>query len=128
PEPAPELPTSVPTPPFEPEPGSKQQVRSWPPADDALIWRPVEHGFLPRPRGAPLSYHAVTRPDPERPYVEAELVEFDMRYLELGIRAGYMEPKPETGPPEGGHVPEDPLVYQRIVATMNGGFQSVHGQ
>lgn len=128
PEPAPELPTSVPTPPFEPEPGSKQQVRSWPPADDALIWRPVEHGFLPRPRGAPLSYHAVTRPDPERPYVEAELVEFDMRYLELGIRAGYMEPKPETGPPEGGHVPEDPLAYQRIVATMNGGFQSVHGQ
>lgn len=128
PERAPEPPPLAPSQPPEPRSGAKREVRSWPPSDDSLAWRSVDHGFLPRPAGTPLSFHAVTRPDPERPYVEAELVEFDMRYLELGIRAGYMEPKPETGPPEGGHVPEDPAIYQRIVATMNGGFQSIHGQ
>lgn len=126
--PAPPLPKSPPPPFPAAEPSAERSVRSWPPEDESLAWLPVEHTFLPRPGGTPLSFHAVTRPDPERPYVDAEVVEFDMRYLELGIRAGYMEPKPETGPPEGGHVPEDPEIFGRIVATMNGGFQSIHGQ
>lgn len=110
----------------DPPPGEKRS--SWPPADPDLDWQPIQHAFLPRPGGTALAERARVHPDEARPYVETELVEFDMRYLELGIRGGYMEPRPETGAPEGGHVPDDPDTFRRIVATLNGGFQSSHGK
>lgn len=104
------------------------QISAFPPEATTLDWRRVDHDFLPRIGGGAPFAIAHVLPDPARPYVRAELVAMDMRYLELGIRAGYREPEPETGPPGSGHVPEDLRELKRIVATFNGGFQSVHGR
>jgi len=44
----------------------------------------------------------------------------DMRQLEIGMQAGYEDPKPTTGPPGEGHLPHDKEIYERVVATFNG--------
>lgn len=104
----------------------------WPPADIEQVgsaedgkWRPVRRALLPKD-DPPLFYRTSFRPDPERPYAELHLVAFDMRRLELGIGAGYEDPRPDTGPPGSGKIPED--VLPAVVATFNGAFKSVHGQ
>jgi len=51
----------------------------------------------------------------------------DMRQLELGMQAGYEDPKPTTGSPGEGHLPADPEVYGRVVGTFNGAFKTQHG-
>jgi hypothetical protein len=51
----------------------------------------------------------------------------DMRQLELGMQAGYEDPKPTTGSPGEGHLPQDPAVYSRVVGTFNGAFKTQHG-
>lgn len=107
-----------------------QATQVWPPADIATgnsdgKWQPVRSALLPQDE-SPLFYRTVLHPDPERPYAELHLVAFDMRRLELGIGAGYEDPKPDTGPPGTGFIPSE-LVSQ-VVATFNGAFKSIHGQ
>lgn len=103
----------------------------WPPADiehegatSDGKWQPVKSALLPK--DSPLFYRTVLHPDPERPYAELHLVAFDMRRLELGIGAGYEDPRPDTGPPGSGQIPTD--VVTQVVATFNGAFKSIHGQ
>jgi len=92
-------------------------------------WVPFATDLMPAALSggsAPLM-RTFVRPDPERPYVRAELVAIDTTRLDLGLRAGYEDPRPRTGPPGSGHVPDDPRVYSRIVATFNGAFKTTHG-
>ena len=117
---------------------------SWPPPTVPSIWKdpkpgegewtPVTYGFLKPMRGLPdgakppaYFYRTVIRPDPDRPYSELVLVAMDMRQLELGMQAGYEDPKPTTGSPGEGHLPADPAVYSRVVGTFNGAFKTQHG-
>ncbi len=117
---------------------------SWPPPNVPSLWkdsRPgegewtaVAYGFLKPMLGVPNGakppayfYRTVIRPDPARPYSELVLVAMDMRQLELGMQAGYEDPKPTTGLPGEGHIPQDPAVYSRVVATFNGAFKTQHG-
>ncbi len=117
---------------------------SWPPPTVPSIWKdpkpgegewtPVTYGFLKPMRGLAdgakppaYFYRTVIRPDPDRPYSELVLVAMDMRQLELGMQAGYEDPKPTTGSPGEGHIPQDPAVYSRVVGTFNGAFKTQHG-
>ncbi|HYP98573.1 MAG TPA: hypothetical protein VER96_07865 [Polyangiaceae bacterium] len=117
---------------------------SWPPPSVPSIWKdpkpgegewtPVTYGFLKPMRGLPSDvkppayfYRTVIRPDAERPYSELVLIAMDMRQLELGMQAGYEDPKPTTGSPGEGHIPQDPAVYSRVVGTFNGAFKTQHG-
>jgi len=117
---------------------------SWPPPSVPSIWKdskpgegewtPVTYGFLKPMRGLAADakppayfYRTVIRPDPERPYSELVLIAMDMRQLELGMQAGYEDPKPTTGSPGEGHIPQDPAVYKRVVGTFNGAFKTQHG-
>jgi hypothetical protein len=118
---------------------------SWPPPRVPSIWKqpksgegawePVTYPFLKPMRGLaengkkpiPYFYRTVIRPDPERPYSEVMLIAMDMRQLELGMQAGYEDPKPTTGPPGEGRLSQDPAVYERVVATFNGAFKTTHG-
>jgi hypothetical protein len=111
----------------------------WPPADLSSPWPKPEpqeghwtafgSELMPpalTQRPPPL-FQTFVRPDPERPYARATLVVIDTTRLELGLRGGYEDPRPRTGPPGSGHVPDDARVFPRIVATFNGAFKTTHG-
>ncbi|HVJ17448.1 MAG TPA: phosphodiester glycosidase family protein [Polyangiaceae bacterium] len=118
---------------------------SWPPPRVPSIWKepkanegawqPVTYPFLKPLRGlqaggpkpAPYFYRTTIRPDKERPYAEVVLIAMDMRQLEIGMQAGYEDPKPTTGPPGEGRLPQEKEVYERVVATFNGAFKTTHG-
>ncbi len=99
------------------------------------VWKPVTYGFLKPMQGLPAGtekppayfYRTNIRPDPKRPYSEVLLIALDMRQLELGMQAGFEDPKPTIGPPGDGRLPDDPKTYRRIVATFNGAFKTTHG-
>jgi len=99
------------------------------------VWKPVTYGFLKPMAGLPAGsekppayfYRTNIRPDPKRPYSEVLLIALDMRQLELGMQAGFEDPKPTIGPPGDGRLPDDPAKYRRIVATFNGAFKTTHG-
>lgn len=67
------------------------------------------------------------RPDTTRPYAKLLLVAMDLRRLSLGMEAGFEEPRPKTGPPGRGSLTDDQTTRERVVATFNGAFKSVHG-
>ncbi len=90
-----------------------------------LAWS--AHFLSEEGRREPYFYRTFLHPDATRPYAELLLVAIDTRRLELGMRAGYDDPHPETGPPGSGHIPDDPSVFSRIAATFNGAFKAVHG-
>lgn len=90
-------------------------------------WHPAGESLTLSPGEPPLFYRTLVRPDPERPYAEHHLVVMDMSRLELGLRGGYEDPRPRTGPPGSGHIPKDEASYSRIVATFNGAFKLDHG-
>ena len=124
----------------------EDEAGSWPPPRVPSIWQevkagegewvPVEAPFLkPLPGAAkgsakppPYFYKTFIRPDPKRPYSEVLFVALDMRQLELGMQAGFEDPKPLTGPPGDGRLPRDPAVLERVVATFNGAFKTTHGK
>lgn len=99
------------------------------------VWQPVTYPFLKPvaglqqggPKPAPYFYRTTIRPDKDRPYSELVLIAMDMRQLEIGMQAGYEDPKPTTGPPGEGRLPQDKAVYERVVATFNGAFKTTHG-
>jgi hypothetical protein len=99
------------------------------------VWKPVVYDFLKPMLGLPAGsekppayfYKTSIRPDPKRPYSEVLLVALDMRQLELGMQAGFEDPKPLIGPPGDGRLPDSPEKYRRIVATFNGAFKTTHG-
>ncbi len=98
-------------------------------------WHAVEYALLPKPRafpGAPAPppyfFETFIRPDPERPYSKLWLTAMDTRQLDLRMQAGYEDPKPLTGPPGDGRLPEDADLQKRVVATFNGAFKTTHGQ
>lgn len=119
---------------------------SWPPPRVPSLWEEVEPGegewepvtypflrSLPgvdESKGKPPAYFHRTfiRPDPKRPYSKVMLIAMDMRQLELGMEAGFEDPKPLTGPPGAGRLPRDKDVHDRIVATFNGAFKTTHGK
>lgn len=119
---------------------------SWPPPRIPSLWKeprpgegewaPVSYGFLKPMHGTlkehgkppPYFYRTTIHPDVERPYSRVLLVAMDMRQLELGLQAGYEDPKPTTGPPGEGRLPRDPKVYENVVATFNGAFKTTHGE
>lgn len=106
----------------------------WPPADIKLGAGFPEHdgkwtalrSKLHEQEGEPYFYRTILHSDAERPYAELHLIAFDMRRLELGMRAGYEDPKPEAGPPGSGQLPSDEST-SRVVATFNGAFKADHG-
>ena len=119
---------------------------TWPPPKIPSIWEETKAGegewepatlpFLaPLPgvdksAGKPPAYFYKTfiRPDPKRPYSEVMLIAMDMRQLELGMEAGFEDPKPLVGPNGRGRLPKDRELHQRVVATFNGAFKTTHGK
>jgi hypothetical protein len=99
------------------------------------VWKAVSYPFLkpmlglaPGAEKPPAYFYKTTiRPDAKRPYSEVLLIALDMRQLELGMQAGFEDPKPTIGPPGDGRLPDDPKQYRRIVATFNGAFKTTHG-
>ncbi|MBX3184527.1 MAG: hypothetical protein KIT72_02635 [Polyangiaceae bacterium] len=119
---------------------------SWPPPAVPSLWKetkpgegewvPVELPWLAKSESLtgskepPPSYFYKTfiRPDPKRPYAELQLIAMDMRRLELGMEAGFEDPKPLTGTPGSGRLPREPEVLKRVVGTFNGAFKTDHGK
>lgn len=67
------------------------------------------------------------RPDRERDYARVYITAWDPRRIELHMVAGTNEPMGITGERGPGLIPRDPKVMKRLVAAMNGGFQTFHG-
>ena len=65
------------------------------------------------------------RPDPQRPYVEVDLVEIDPSLLQLYMIVGTTEPRPATGLVGSGVIPAED--WPNLVAAFNGGFAAMHG-
>ncbi|MBE7484846.1 MAG: hypothetical protein HS104_33380 [Polyangiaceae bacterium] len=123
-----------------------KEGESWPPPAIPSIWKenkpgegewqPVALPFLkPMPgtdekhgKAPAYFYKTFFRPDAARPYSEVMLIAMDMRQLELGMQAGFEDPKPLTGPPGDGRLPRDKAVLDRIVGTFNGAFKTTHGR
>lgn len=105
----------------EPKPGEGE----WEPVD--LPWLKPMPGTKPGERRPAYFQQTKIRPDPKRPYAELLLIAMDMRQLELGMQAGFEDPKPLTGPPGSGRLPKDEEVTRRIVGTFNGAFKTTHG-
>ncbi|MEZ4229482.1 MAG: hypothetical protein R3B89_09970 [Polyangiaceae bacterium] len=120
---------------------------SWPPPSVPSLWKetkpgegewvPVELPWLAKSPGAKSAsgeqppayfYKTFIRPDPKRPYAELQLIAMDMRRLEIGMEAGFEDPKPLTGPPGSGRLPREPEVLKRVVGTFNGAFKTTHGK
>ncbi len=124
---------------------SKMTAGTWPPPPIPSLWKeqkpgegqwkPVDYPWLtPLPHTAAGShppayfYRTFIRPDIKRPYSEVVIVAMDMRQLQLGMQAGFEDPKPLTGPPGDGRLPRDPATQSRVVATFNGAFKTEHGK
>jgi hypothetical protein len=118
---------------------------TWPPPPVPTLWKETKAGEgewqaveLPFLRPLPGTegkdkppayfYRTFIRPDTARPYSEVMLIAMDMRQLELGMEAGFEDPKPLTGPPGGGRLPRDESITTRIVGTFNGAFKTTHGK
>ncbi len=124
---------------------SKMTTGQWPPRPIPSLWKeqkpgegqwePIRYPWLkalphttPGSHPPPYFYRTFIRPDIERPYSEVVIVAMDMRQLQLGMQAGYEDPKPLTGPPGDGRLPRDPAIESRVVATFNGAFKTEHGK
>jgi hypothetical protein len=123
----------------------EREAVEWPPGPIDSLWKEPQAGegtwkpvtlpllrrFTPGPdqKRPPAYFYTTTiRPDPKRPYAEAQVIAIDMRQLELRMQAGYEDPKPTAGPPGEGRLPHDPDVVGRVVATFNGAFKTTHGE
>lgn len=96
------------------------------------VWVAAGYGVGPerelgQGQDAPAFAKTWLRPDAKRPYSRLHLIALDMRRLSLGMEAGFEEPRPKTGPPGRGALPDDVAVRERVVATFNGAFKSIHG-
>ncbi len=115
---------------------------AWPPPAMASIWKTTEPGegewhapkvpFMRRlpvvdSAAPPAFYEAFVRPDEQRPYAHVLLVAMDTRQLDLEMEAGSEDPKPLTGGHGPGHIPRDPAIATRVVASFNGAFKTEHG-
>mgnify|MGYP005839356855 CR=1 FL=1 len=73
-----------------------------------------------------ITRHARIKPDPRRPYAEAEVIEIDPTLLAIHMVAGTMEPHSTTGLVGPGVIPQE--AWPALVASFNGGFAAMHGQ
>ncbi len=73
-----------------------------------------------------ITRRAKIKPDPQRPYAEAEVVEIDPTLLAINMVAGTMEPRATTGLVGPGVIPQE--AWPALVASFNGGFAAMHGQ
>ncbi len=69
---------------------------------------------------------ASVRPDPQRPYVDVEIIEMDPGLLQVKMIPGTIEPKPTTGLVGSGMIPQ--ADWGELVAGFNGGFAAMHGK
>ena len=113
----------------------------WPPAPlEPVIESPAVEGegsWIPvvddpfvnsYPNAPPAFYQTFIRADPERAYTRVYVTVWDPRQVQLRIQSGVREPESATGQRGSGMVPREPRVLSRLVATFNGGFQSLHGE
>jgi hypothetical protein len=110
------------------------EVVTWPPAPIASLWSQPQPGEgqwtpagpVPAQSERPAAfYRTFLRPDRNRPYAQMILIAMDMRQLQLGMQAGYEDPKPLTGPPGSGRLPQETVA--KVVAVFNGAFKTSHG-
>jgi hypothetical protein len=104
---------------------SSKSESSFPPRRVGIEWKEEKVAFWKTGGFAHSAEVIPKKGDAKSPVL---LTIFDMTRLELGMVGGYREPEPETGPPDTGHIPSDPQRFTRVVATFNGGFQSIHGK
>lgn len=113
----------------------------WPPASiEPVIQAPAVQGegaWIPvvddpfvnsYPNAPPAFFQTFLRADPERAYTRVYVTIWDPRQVQLRIQSGVHEPESATGQRGSGMVPREPRVLRRLVATFNGGFQSLHGE
>ena len=84
----------------------------------------------PTPAGVQLAHGvrrlAAVRPDPQRPYAEAEVIALDPGLLQIKMVPGTIEPQPTTGLIGTGVIPQEE--WGSLVAGFNGGFAAMHGK
>lgn len=124
-----------------PLPSAPSAGYSWPPEPIRSIWAnpdadegrwvPYSPQWLTAARPSvgsdapPPFFKTYLRPDRNRPYARLVLVAMDMRQLELGMQAGYEDPRPVAGPPGSGRLPDE--VAPHLAAVFNGAFKTSHG-
>lgn len=121
------------------EPSAFAGPAGWPPAPLSPLLHPPlrdegqwlsldEDPFVARgPDGvAPFTF-TFLRPDAQRPYVQAYVLLWDPRRLELHAVAGTDDPKSSTGQRGSGRIPRDPRVLGRLAGAFNGAFRTRHG-
>jgi hypothetical protein len=68
---------------------------------------------------------AFVEPDPARPYAQTALVRIDLRYAQLHLVAGTVEPASSLHVARPGRIPA--ADYPRLLAAFTGGFKAVNG-
>ena len=117
---------------------SHKKIEGWPPPPLRPMlrktlpgegkWSEVKGPFVRGKKDEPgLFAMSFVRPDAERLFARVYFVAWDPRRVELRMVAGTREPRSSTGFRGTGMIPRRPEVLRRLVATFNGGFQSIHG-
>jgi TolB protein len=84
----------------------------------------------PAPTGQPIARGIArmksVKPDLQRPFAEADVIELDPTLLQLKMIAGTTEPRSTTGLVGTGIIPQ--ADWGALVGAFNGGFAAMHGQ
>lgn len=81
----------------------------------------------PGPSALPPVAKAFIRPDSDRPYALATLLQFDLQVTQLHMVAGIQQPGASRGAPGTGVIPVVDQLGTRLLAAFNGGFKYADG-
>ena len=95
------------------------------PLPDEGHWKPVSLNSFPNQTVAVQTF---VRPDPDRSFAYATLIEMDMSKLVLSSVGGTQEPGGKVGVHGAGKIPSEVRASGKLVAAFDGGFQYSDGQ
>lgn len=91
------------------------------------IWYPQEQAPAPY-NYLPLDAKGFIRPDPTHPYAIVTMLQFDMRFINLHMVAGTVEPGGSLNHTGPGVIPAADQQSNALLAAFNGGFKYADGQ
>jgi Phosphodiester glycosidase len=91
------------------------------------VWSTQEQAPAPY-NYLPLDAKAFIRPDPTHPYAIVTMLQFDMRFINLHMVAGTVEPGGPRGYNGSGVIPSAAQQGNALLAAFNGGFKYADGQ
>ncbi|MHB8597283.1 MAG: phosphodiester glycosidase family protein [Ktedonobacteraceae bacterium] len=123
-------PTSVPPPTWstlKPMPLTRMTPIVSPAIAGEGIWYPQEQAPAPY-NYLPLDAKGFIRPDPTHPYAIVTMLQFDMRFINLHMVAGTVEPGGSLNHTGPGVIPAADQQSNALLAAFNGGFKYADGQ